>query len=271
MTAPPDAGRAKWRFDLCVLPDRAALASAAAKRFIAASEAALAARGAFAVALSGGSTPRDLYELLASDACKARVDWSRTHVFWGDERCVPPDHPESNYRLAREALLEPVGASLQNVHRPRAESPDREAAAMEYAEEIGQFVPTDRDGLPCFDLILLGLGSDGHTASLLPGSALLHEQQRLVAVSDPERDGMIRLTVTPPVLQHAAALLFLVAGEDKAAALREVLEGSEQIDRYPAQVVRQAMGNVVWLVDRAAAAKLSSGDRRPKWVSAPIN
>jgi 6-phosphogluconolactonase len=261
MTLPGDERRASWQFELSVLPDRAALANDAAERFTAAAQAAVAARRAFTVALPGGSTPRDLYGLLASDAWKSRIDWSRTHIFWGDERCVPPDHPESNYRLARETLLDHVPAPRQNLHRARAESPNREAAALEYAEEIVRFVCNDVNGMPCFDLMLLGLGSDGHTASLLPGSALVRERQRLVAVSDQEREGTIRLTVTPPVLQHATALLFLVAGEDKAAALREVLEGGEQIDRYPAQVVRPAMGEVVWLVDRAAAGKLSIRDR----------
>jgi 6-phosphogluconolactonase len=153
-------------------------------------------------------------------------------------------------------LLDPVGVPSHNVNRPRAEINDRDAAAAEYADVIARLVPADSEGVPRFDLMLLGLGSDGHTASLLPGSALLHERERWVAVSDREREGAIRLTATPPLLQHAAALLFLVAGEDKADALREVLEGEERPERFPAQVVRHARGQVVWLVDRAAAARL---------------
>jgi 6-phosphogluconolactonase len=245
------------RIEISVLPDRAAVARAAVERFVAVAQAALAARGTFAVALSGGSTPRDLYGLLACEPWKGEVDWRRTHLFWGDERCVPPDHPQSNYRLAREVLLDRIPTAPENVHRLKAERPDRQAAAKAYADEIARFVPVDDGGIPRFDLMLLGLGSDGHTASLLPGSALVHEQRQIVAVSDREREGIIRLTVTPPVLRHAAVLLFVVTGEDKAAALREVLEGEEHAGRYPAQVVRQAQGDVVWLVDGAAAARLS--------------
>jgi 6-phosphogluconolactonase len=250
-----------WQVE--VLPDRATLSRVAAERFVETGRAALAARGGFAVALSGGSTPRDLYALLAGPPWKDLVDWAHTQIFWGDERCVPPDDPESNYGLARTMLLEAVAIPAENVHRMRAEAADREAAAVEYAREIERFVPPDPDGVPRFDLMLLGLGADGHTASLLPGSALVHEQARLVAVTDREREGTIRLTVTPPVLRHAAELLFLVAGGDKAAALREVFEGPEQPERYPAQVVRGARGAVAWLVDRAAASQLSKGAVEP--------
>jgi 6-phosphogluconolactonase len=253
--------RPGWQVE--VLPDRAELSRVAAERFVDAAHRALAARGGFAVALSGGSTPRELYALLAGPPWKDRVDWGRAEVFWGDERCVPPDHPESNYGLARTMLLEAVAIPPENVHRMRAEAADREAAAAEYAREIERSVPPDADGVPRFDLILLGLGADGHTASLLPGSALVHEQARLVAVTDREREGTIRLTMTPPILRYAGELLFLVAGEDKAAALREVFEGPERPERFPAQVVRGARGAVVWLVDRAAASQLSKGAVEP--------
>jgi 6-phosphogluconolactonase len=249
---------AAGRSQVVVLPDLETLSRAAADYFVTAARAAVRSRGGFAVALSGGSTPHRLYSLLASPPWRDDVDWSRTHVFWGDERCVPPDHPESNYRLARDLLLDHVALPDENVHRPRAELDDRESAAAEYAVEIGRQVPPDMDGKPRFGLMLLGMGADGHTASLLPGSALLRECSRLVAVSDRERDGTIRLTMTPIILQRAEKLLLLVAGEDKAPALREVLEGEEDLDRYPAQLVRQARGKVRWLVDRAAASRLST-------------
>jgi 6-phosphogluconolactonase len=196
---------------------------------------------------------------LAGPEWRERIPWSRTRVFWGDERCVPPDDSRSNYRLARETLLDHVPLPAANVHRMRGELEDRQAAADEYAAAIARYVTPDPHGVPHFDLMLQGLGDDGHTASLLPGSALVREHRRLVAVTDKEREGTIRLTVTPPLLQHAAVLLFLVAGGDKAAALREVLEGEEQIDRYPAQVIRRARGKVVFIADRAAAAELPSG------------
>lgn len=246
---------------LVILPDLETLSRVAADHFVAAASAAVATRGAFAVALSGGSTPRRLYTLLASPSWKDQVAWACTHVFWGDERCVPPDHPESNYRLARELLLDHVPLPAANVHRPRAELDDRESAAAEYEAEITQSVPPNSDGKPRFDLMLLGVGSDGHTASLLPGSTLLREGARLVVVSDLKREGTTRLTVTPCVLNNAARLAFLVAGEDKAPALREVLEGEDDVEHYPAQIVRKAQGEVFWLVDREAASLLSTSAR----------
>lgn len=249
----------RWPYGLFVVDDRAALAALAAERVALAAEAAVGAGHLFTIALSGGSTPRELHRLLAGPDWRDRIPWQRTRVFWGDERCVPPDDPASNYRMARETLLDLVPIPPGNVHRMPAERADRAAAAAEYAAELGRFVRRGPDGVPRFDLILLGLGPDGHTASLLPGSALVHERSRLVAVTDREREGTIRLTVTPPVIEQAAALLFLVAGADKAAALREVLEGDLQPDRYPAQVVRSARGKVAFLVDRPAAAELPGG------------
>ena len=247
-----------WQYGLFVVDDRPALAELAAQRVALAAEAAVMAGHHFTIALSGGSTPRDLHRLLAGPDWRDRIPWARTLIFWGDERCVPPDHPDSNYRMARETLLEQVPLPPANVFRMPAEREDRQAAAEEYATQIVRSVRRDSDGVPRFDLILLGLGSDGHTASLLPGSVLVHERSRLVAVTDKQREGTIRLTFTPPLLQHAAALLFLVSGADKARALHEVLEGEEQLERYPAQVVRRARGKVAFAVDRPAAAELST-------------
>ena len=241
---------------LAVLPDRAALAQTAAEAVVQAAADAVRAHGRFTLALSGGTTPRDLYGLLAGEQWRSRIDWRDAFIFWGDERCVPPDHPQSNYRLARELLLDHVPIPADQIFRMPGEAADQVAAAQQYAAAISRIVPAGPAGVPSFDLMLQGLGDDGHTASLLPGSALVRERRKLVAATDLEREGTGRLTVTPPVLQHAASLLFLVAGSDKAVALRQVLYGPERRQRYPAQVVREARGRVVWLVDRAAAAEL---------------
>ena len=246
-----------WRYELVVAADRAELSQRAVERFVESARIAVDDHGFFFVALSGGSTPRDLHTLLASPAWRDRVDWERTHVFWGDERGVPPDDPRSNYRMARETLLDHVPIPAQNVHRPRAEVAEPETAA-EYAAQIARVVRPDAGGVPWFDLILLGLGDDGHTASLLPGDPLVHEREGLVAWTTREREGTRRVTFTPPLLQAARELIFLVAGADKAPVLREVLHGDEQLERYPAQVVRRARGGVAFLVDRAAAAELPS-------------
>jgi len=240
-----------------ICDDLAALSREAAAHFAHSAEEATAARGRFTVALSGGTTPRALYALLAQDSWRARVPWAATHVFWGDERCVPPDHPDSNYRLAYRTLLAHVPIPAGNIHRLRGEI-DPTVAASEYEDILRAAFDLRPGQLPRFDLILLGLGEDGHTASLFPGIAAVHERERLVVAQWVEKLNAYRLTLTPPVLNAAAAVLFLVAGGAKAAALRQVLSGDDRPDRYPAQVVRPAAGDVTWLVDRAAAGQLSS-------------
>ena len=204
----------------------------------------------FTWALSGGSTPRGLYRLLASDPYRERLPWLGVHFFWSDERHVPPDHPESNFRMAREAMLDHVPAPPGNVHRIRAEEPDAERAALLYEEELRSFFALSPGEWPRFDLVLLGLGKDGHTASLFPGSAAVRERERLVVAPWVEALQAFRITLTPPVLSHARRALFMVSGAEKAAALRGVLEGERDPDCYPAQAVE---GNRLWLVDRAAA------------------
>ncbi len=241
------------RPQLVICPDAETLSWEAAGWFVRLAAEAVAGRGRFSVALSGGSTPRGLYALLAGEPYRSQVPWSQVHVFWGDERHVPPDHPDSNYRLARQTLLDRVPIPPGNVHRIPAERPDPQAAAAEYERTLRTFFGP---GWPRFDLILLGLGADGHTASLFPGTAVLHETERLVAA--PYVDGLSahRLTLTPPVLNHAANVLFLVAGEGKAATLHAVLEGPYRPERFPSQLVRPAEGRLVWIVDRAAAGLL---------------
>lgn len=243
-----------------MFPSRDALAAAAAERFAAAAEEAIAARGRFVVALSGGTTPRQLYERLAAEPHAAVVDWPRVHVFWTDERAVPPEHPASNYRMARDALLARVPLRPELIHRIHGEA-DPEVAAAEYERTLRATFDTPT-GPPRsvagarFDLVLLGLGEDGHTASLFPGRASIHERV-LWAIADwvPATPAG-RVTLTPPVLAAAADLLFLVTGREKAAALRRVLRGPSTPDLLPAQVVARRNDCVRFLVDAESAAEL---------------
>lgn len=234
------------------------LARAAAEEFTRRAEAAVRDHARFSVALSGGSTPRRLYRLLADPAqpFRDRIDWSATHVFWGDERHVPPDHPDSNYRMAREALLDLVPVPAENIHRMRGEEADAAHAASLYEAELRAFFADSSAMPPRFDLVLLGLGTDAHTASLFPGSEAVRERERWVLAPWVERLASRRITLTPAVFDRAAAVIFLVQGEDKADALRAVLEGGRDPDRYPAQVVRPESGELLWLIDDAAANRL---------------
>jgi 6-phosphogluconolactonase len=237
-----------------VLPDPTALAEAAARHVVEQSLAAITARGRFSIALSGGSTPRDLHVRLANPPLVDQVDWSRVHVFFGDERCVPPEDERSNYRMAWETLLSKVPIPADHIHRMRGEVPP-EIAAQDYERELREFFG---DEPPSIDLILLGMGDNGHTASLFPGLTAVHEQQRWVVSEYVAEVGMWRLTLTPVVLNLAREVLFLVAGAAKAAMLRRVLQGPYAPDELPAQVVRPRLGEVFWLVDAAAAAELSA-------------
>ena len=225
------------------------LAKAAARDFATLAEEAISERGRFAVALAGGSTPRSNYEALARDYA-GRIDWDSVHVFFGDERSVGPDHEASNYRMAREALLDhvPVGG----VHRMRGELPPGEAAAA-YEEELRGFFG---EGSPRFDLILCGLGEDGHTLSLFPETSALDVTDRWVVANPVLKLETTRLTLTTPVLNASRTVTFLVAGEGKAGALREVLEGDADPRAYPANFVRPEDGDLIWLVYRAAAGSL---------------
>jgi 6-phosphogluconolactonase len=241
------------RPDLAVLPSAAALADAAAGRFVAAAGDAIAARGQFIVALSGGSTPRDTYRQLATEALVSRVMWSRVQVLWGDERCVPPDHVESNYRMARETLLDRVPLPAANVHRIHGED-DPATAAGDYEATLRALLPTPGARI---DLVLLGLGEDGHTASLFPGSAAVHEHTRWVMAARAPAASKWRITLTLAVINAAAEVLFLVSGGAKAGILRRVLEGPRRPQELPAQAIAPSSGRVRWCVDAAAAADLT--------------
>jgi len=230
-----------------VLPSVTALADAVAERFIAAAGDAIDSRGQFVVVLSGGSTPRDTYRRLSTEALVSRVMWSRVQVLWGDERCVPPHHPESNYRMARETLLDHVPVPAANVHRIHGEDDPTTAA--------GDYEATLR-ALARIDLVLLGLGEDGHTASLFPGSAAVREQTRWVMAVHPAAAAVWRITLTPAVINAAAEVLFLVSGGAKAGILRRVLDGPRRPEELPAQAIAPTDGRVRWCVDAAAAAEL---------------
>ncbi|MCI0369885.1 MAG: 6-phosphogluconolactonase [candidate division NC10 bacterium] len=247
---------------ITVVADPAALAREAAERFAEAAGEALARAGRLTVALAGGTTPKLLYALLATEPHHRHLPWRETHVFWGDERCVPPDHPESNYRMAHEALLRHLPIPSEQIHRMRGEDPDPERAAAEYAERLRTAFPGPR-ALPRFDLVLLGMGADGHTASLFPHTQAVREQQRWVMCNRVPKLQADRLTLTAPVINWGSTILFLVAGDDKAAALQEVLEGPADPERLPAQLIRPTAGRLVWLVDRAAASRLAGRGRPP--------
>jgi 6-phosphogluconolactonase len=248
------------RGTLVVLDDPDSVARAAAEQIVARAERALRERRDFSIALSGGSTPRRLYALLAdpSKPYRSRLPWERIQVFFGDERHVPPDDTQSNFRMAREALLEHVPLPAANVHRILAERPADEAAAL-YESELRRAFALGDTGVPRFDLVLLGMGEDGHTASLFPGTKALEERRRLVVANWVPKLSTWRITLTLPVLNDARAVLFLAAGPDKAGPLGAVFDPSSPPDAYPCQLVRPSAGELVWLVDRAAAARVPPG------------
>jgi 6-phosphogluconolactonase len=234
-----------------IVPDATAVTQAAADQFVAHARSAIAASGRFTVALSGGSTPKAMFARLIDQP----IDWARVQVFWGDERCVPPDDADSNYRMAREALLDHVPIPDQNVHRMQGEINPTQAASNYTAELRAVFGQVE---WPRFDLILLGLGPDAHTASLFPGTDVIHEQQRWVVGHFVEKLNAYRITLTPPVINHAEHVIFLVAGTDKAAAFRSVLSHHPfDPDRFPAQIIQPISGTLTWFVDQAAAAQLA--------------
>jgi 6-phosphogluconolactonase len=248
--------------------DAEAVARAAAEEVVASAARALAYRGRFTIALSGGSTPRGLYALLADARApfRERIRWDRTHVFFGDERHVPPGHPESNFRMASEALLAHV--AVASVHRILGELASAAAAAEAYETELRRFfaLTAAEEPPPRLDLVLLGLGPDGHTASLFPGTDALDERRRWVTAPYVERQHGHRITLTFPVLDRAREVLFLVAGKEKAVALSKVLAPPAGEAPLPAARVRPAGESPLWIVDREAASlvrEASGTDRMP--------
>jgi len=233
-----------------ILPDADTLLSRAAEVFIRLANEAISIKGSFSVALSGGSTPRLVY----AELVKAPLDWHKVHFFWGDERCVPPDHPESNYRMAADSLLNHIAVPSENVHRIQGEFPAK-AAAKQYEDNLHQMFTTD---LPRIDLILLGLGSDGHTASLFPGSSALQERTHWVAPvphSIPPPPLVDRVTLTLPAINAAAQIVFLVSGADKTGILASVLHNPSWKTQFPVQAVNPTSGHLLWLIDEGASQK----------------
>jgi 6-phosphogluconolactonase len=233
------------------------LFQAAAEEVLRAATHAVEERGRFTIALSGGSTPKSMYTLIAANA-SATLPWDRMFFFFGDERHVPPDDPDSNYRMVKESLLSTAAIPPANVFRVPAENPDADAAAEMYEQTLRNFFALAPGEFPRFDLILLGIGPDGHTASLFPETAALQEKTRLVVANWVEKLNTSRITLTLPVLNHARCVAFLVSGIDKAAALHEVLEGKAPAEKYPSKLVQPSDGKLIWFVDRAAASELST-------------
>lgn len=238
--------------ELVVVPDGDSLASVAAERFTSLASNAVAERGRFVVALSGGSTPGPTYALLTQEPLTSRVEWKRVQIFWGDERCVPPEHPDSNFHMARQVFLDHIAIPADHVHRIKGELHPYQAAAAYRAELEAVLGETGR-----FDLILLGLGADGHTASLFPGTSAVEEGEREAVAVYVKKLRSWRVTLTLPVINAARHVVFLVSGARKARALARAQEG----EQLPAGLVRPTEGTLTWLVDRPAAARLpSSGD-----------
>lgn len=242
--------------DLQIYRDAAGVTQALAEYFVTTGQAAIAANGAFNVALSGGTTPRAAYELLASEPLRANLSWNDVFIYFGDERCVPPTDERSNYRMAREAFLEAVPIPRANVYRMHGEI-DPGQAANEYATVLR----TNLGATPQFDLVMLGLGEDGHTASLFPGTPLDVDPASLVEAVCAQTQSMWRLTLVPKVINAAHRVVFAVEGAPKARALAAVYEGAHDPQTYPAQIVRPTSGVLTWLVDEAAASLLSERPR----------
>jgi len=247
--------------DIQVVANKVELYQSVAEAFVDAAAQAILERGRFFVALSGGSTPRALHSLLASDAFRGRVAWNKVHFFWGDERCVPPDHEDSNFRMAQETLLTPLDIPAANIHRFRTELEDRTEVAEKYEQELAKFVGSGETGTPPrLDLVLLGMGADGHTASLFPHTTALTEQRRWVVANKVPQLETTRFTFTASLINAARQIWFLVSGADKALRLNEILFGPADPQRLPSQLIRTAQGRVRWFVDQDAASPATAED-----------
>ncbi len=248
--------------EIVVCSDAEELNRRTAEQFVKLATKSVAATGRFTVALSGGSTPRAFYSLLASQTFQPLVPWSKVYFFWGDERCVAPDHPESNYGMARVMMLEKVPVPKENVYRVPTEKGNAQRIAAEYERILRTFFGFNEGQQPRFDLILLGMGEDGHTASLFPGTAALKETGTVTS-NDIQKLGTHRVTLTIPAINQAAHVVFLVSGSSKSSVLKEVLEGQDQPTRLPSQSIQPVEGKLLFLVDRAAASELTpSGDKQ---------
>jgi 6-phosphogluconolactonase len=233
---------------LIATPDAAQAAREASSRMTKAIQDAIRERGAATIALSGGSSPIDAYRLLA----KETIDWNKVHVFWVDDRAVPPSHERSNYGQAKKALLDPAAIPEKNIHRMRGEASDLEIAAADYDAELRDTVKSKLGGLPSLDLLVMGMGDDGHTASLFPGERTMHVTDKLVATVPAKGDREARLTMTVPILENAKASVIIVLGKTKHAPLERVWAVNGDVDETPARVIRNFRGSICWVIDRAA-------------------
>ncbi|MGH9767967.1 MAG: 6-phosphogluconolactonase [Blastocatellia bacterium] len=241
------------KYEVLICADGAELARESARRFAELAEVFTNDVGRFTVALSGGSTPKAMFQILAEKPFADSLPWPLFYFFWGDERCVPPDHPDSNFRMAYEPLLSKVPVPRENIFRIPAEEADPQRAAETYSETLRRFFGED---MPHFDLIFLGMGADGHTASLFPGTAALRVNDRIAVANSVEKFQSWRITLTADAINRARNIIFLVAGEDKAPALKEVIQGPRNPELYPSQLIEPFYGTLLWMVDEAAASLL---------------
>jgi 6-phosphogluconolactonase len=248
--------------DVRILTNIDAIAKRAAQDFLQSATQAVSEKGSFTVALSGGSTPKALYSLLAGDsALRSQLPWDKMYVYFGDERSVGPDHADSNFRMASETMLSKVPLKPEQVFRIKGEYKETEKAAQEYEQVLRTSFKIAGGQFPRFDLVFLGIGNEGHTASLFPGTKALHETKRLVARNWVGKLYTNRITLTAPAINNAARVIFMITGADKALALKGILEGPYEPDQLPAQLIHPPNGKLVWLVDTIAGGMLSVGIR----------
>jgi len=248
--------------EIRVLPDATAITRRAAEEFVNAATAAVAAKGSFTVALAGGSTPKTLYALLADDsALRSRIPWDKIYFFFGDERHVPPDHKDSNFRMANEALFSKLELKPEQVTRIKAEYAEPEKAALEYQQALRAYFQMPAGAYPKLDLVFLGMGEEGHTLSLFPGTKALHPAERIVVANWVGKLFTERITMTAPAVNQASQVIFMVTRADKAPALKAVLEGPYEPEQLPAQLIQPVNGKCLWLVDTAAGSMLATGSR----------
>lgn len=242
-----------------ILPDVSTIAQKATAIFVSAAQQAVRERGVFRVALAGGSTPKALHAALTSDPFRSQLPWDKMQIFFGDERHVPPDHSDSNYRMVNETLISKSPIKSEQVFRIKAELQDTEKAALDYEQILRAQFALKPGELPRFDLMLLGMGNEGHTLSLFPGTTALRDNGRLVVRTWVGKLYTERITCTAPVANNSATVLFMIAGADKAPALKAVLEGPFEPEQLPSQLIKPANGNLFFLVDSAAGGMLSKG------------
>jgi 6-phosphogluconolactonase len=248
--------------DVRILTNIDAIAKRAAQDFVQSATRAVSEKGSFTVALAGGSTPKALYSLLASDAAlRSQVPWDKMYAYFGDERSVGPDHADSNFRMATQTMLSKVPIKPEQVFRIKGEYKDTEKAAQEYEQVLRTSFKIAEGQFPRFDLVFLGIGNEGHTASLFPGTKALHETKRLVVRNWVGKLYTNRITLTAPAINNAARVIFMITGADKALALKGVLEGPYEPEQLPAQLIQPPNGKLVWLVDTVAGGMLSIGIR----------